>query len=187
MSAHAETQRQVHIQANTQAKPPGSIKKWWYRRKINGCLDLPDKAAAERLAKLEFPPLSFLIEAVEQMGTRSARAAYLVGKHAETRADCGEAVMPLYTLLQEGDELQKGNAAVALARIWTKESISKLVAALNDGNNITRRYAAIGLGMAGVENPLVVRALNKAAESDCDPKVRELAQKALGEIAKLQQ
>ncbi|NYZ61142.1 HEAT repeat domain-containing protein [Candidatus Micrarchaeota archaeon] len=162
------------------------IRQWWRRRKVDGCLDLDEKKAAKKLAKMKFPPLQYLIESVVRMDEKSGKAAYLIGKRAENGADCREAVMPLYGLLQEGDDLQKGNSAVALARIWTEESISKLVAALNDKNHISRRFAAVGLGMAGVENPLAMRALKKAAESDCDPEVRKLAQNALRQIAELQ-
>jgi HEAT repeat protein len=164
----------------------------WFRRwRVNRLLDMPEKDAAPKLARFGSSAFPVLMEALEKAGPkedlRRAKAAYLIGKLAENGVDCTEAVMPLYGLLQAGGDIEKGNGAVALARIWTEESISKLVAALNDKNNISRRFAAVGLGMAGVENPLAMRALNKAAESDCDPEVRKLAQKALRQIAELQQ
>lgn len=165
-------------------RPPPKVG-WFGRWRVGRLLDMPEKEAAPRLVKYRAFALPVLLEAVDKGDPRAAKAAYLIGKLAESNVDCGEAVMPLFGLLQCGSDLERGNAAVALARIRTKEAISMLVAALNDKNNITRRYAAVGLGVAG--DPLVEKALKKAAEGDSDPRVRELARNALKQIAELQQ
>jgi len=156
----------------------------WRRLKINGLLDMGKEAASE-LAKLRFPPLPYLLESVRNMDAKSAKAAYLIGKVAESGTDCAEALHPLFDMLMTGDEMQKANSAVALARMGTQEARSMLLAALGDRNNIIRRYAAIGLGITG--NQSVEGALKKAAESDPDREVRRLAENAIKQIEEFQQ
>lgn len=168
------------------AERPGGKISWLKKWRINRLLDEPEKAAAQKLARLGASALPVLLEATGKGDARSARAAYLIGRLAEAGTDCREALPSLFGLLQNGSELEKGNAAVALARMWVPESISMLIAGIKDGNNITRRYAAVGLGMAPARNRLVEDALRRAAESDCDPKVREIAQNALRQIEGLQ-
>ena len=156
---------------------------WFGRRKVNKLLDEPEKLAAPRLARFGASALPVLLEAIERGDSRSAKAAYLVGKLAEAGVDCRDALYPLFGLLQNGNDIEKGMSAVALARMWTPESVSMLIAGMKDKNNITRLYSALGLGMAPERNPLVENALRKAAGSDWDPKVRDQAQKSLRQIA----
>lgn len=156
----------------------------WFRRwRVNRLLDMPEKEAAGRLAKLRFPPLPYLISVLEAGGAKSSKAAYLIGKLAESGVDCGEALQPLYGLLQDGTDMEKGMAAVALARMWSAESVSMLMAGMSDKNNTTRLYSALGLGMAQERNQPVCNVLRKAAQSDWDPRVRDQAQRSLGQIA----
>lgn len=166
--------------------PPkvGRLKEGWRKWKVSRLMDM-GKAAAPELAKLGFPPLPYLLESVRNMDAKSAKAAYLIGKVAESGTDCEEARHPLYDMLMTGDEMQKANSAVALARIGTQEARSMLLAALGDRNNIIRRYATIGLGITG--NPSVEGALKKVAEGDPDSEVRRLAENALKQIAEFRQ
>ncbi|MCX6768523.1 MAG: HEAT repeat domain-containing protein [Candidatus Micrarchaeota archaeon] len=171
----------------TQAKPGigERIRRWRQRSKVDDCLDTPEKEAVKKLAKLKFLPLSYLVASVKKMDAKSAKAAYLIGKVAETGTDCNDALHPLYDLLMGGDDLGKANAAVALARIGTQEARSMLIAALNDRNHIIRRYAAVGLGITG--DASAESALKKATESDPDREVRRLAENSIRQIAELQQ
>ena len=162
----------------------GRLKEKWRRWKVSRLMDM-GKEAAQELAKLKFPPLPYLLESVRNMDAKSAKAAYLIGKVAESGTDCAEALHPLFDMLMNGDEMQKANSAVALARMGTREARSMLLAALGDRNNIIRRYAAIGLGITG--NPSVEGALKKAAEGDPDREVRRLAENALNQIAEFRQ
>ncbi len=164
-------------------KPAAPRLGWFGRRKVNKLLDEPEQEASPKLAKFGASALPILLEAIERGDPRSAKAAYLIGKLAEAGVDCSDALHPLFGLLQNGNEMEKGMAAVALARMWIQESVSMLIAGLGDKNNKTRLYSAMGLGMAPEANPLIGKALRRVAESDWDPKVREQAQRSLAQNA----
>jgi len=147
----------------------------------------PDSVFFHTIEKIGLPAVLPLTKALEDvLPTKRANAAYalriLGSEHAmgkKMKNALQKSIKPMVSLLEDPDEIVRGNAALALAGLHGTGVSEKLKALLKDPVEFPRAMAASALGIlqerSAVEDVLPL--LN-----DADASVRSHAAKALGMI-----